>query len=694
METNTEKIRITLDGRQCLVEAGLSILEAARQNGIHIPTLCHHPAVSAWGGCRLCMVEVDGAPRLAASCVTPVRDGMEVVTSNERIIESRRLILEFLFAERNHNCMFCAQSGDCELQDLAYELQMDHLSVFSSFDAFPVDITNQYMGLDHNRCILCGRCVRACAEITGARVLDFTNRGPGTLISFDLNETRQNSTCFNCGVCLEICPTGAIYNRLQTHRAVRGHSKKAWTKVDTICPICGFLCPTTATVCDNMLLKVESSSPGNVNRADRGQLCHRGRFDILKSRGERLLDPLVKDRAGNWVKTDWESAFGTVAERLNHVRDTHGGSSIFGLVSSMCANENLLLFKDLMVRGWGARYFDTFDGDGYRSVLKAREKTALKVKEPGVESIAQADFFLVIGSRAFEKHPIVPAMIHKRVLDQKAQVAVVGAGDFNLPQVHYRLAVQDDDLAATVKAMFKKALNLVEPAVRFFDPGGFRENHKDMNTAEILEQEGLDIKELETFDAVVRAFAEAADPLVLIGGGSAGVQNYPVLKDALRLAFTRNSGSDISPLMILKPYGNSAGAWSLGAACSTPVPAGAGWKAGLVMAADGETPGRAILELFESLEFLAVLSPFVPEAGWARKAEVVLPIPSWMEQDGTYTSIDGRLVVHKEKMLSAPANVMDIGEALIKLAQKAGLDLEYTALEDLRQQAELQIITK
>jgi NADH dehydrogenase/NADH:ubiquinone oxidoreductase subunit G len=141
METQ-ETIKLTIDGQEVQVPPGATILQAAQQNGIHISTLCHHPALSDRGGCRMCVVEVDGAPRLAASCVTPVRDGMEVVTVNERIIETRRTILEFLFAERNHNCMFCPQSGDCELQDLAYELQMDHLTVPQSFHEFPVDITS------------------------------------------------------------------------------------------------------------------------------------------------------------------------------------------------------------------------------------------------------------------------------------------------------------------------------------------------------------------------------------------------------------------------------------------------------------------------------------------------------------------------------------------------------------------------
>ncbi|MEW5725191.1 MAG: 2Fe-2S iron-sulfur cluster-binding protein, partial [Thermodesulfobacteriota bacterium] len=218
MEQKVE-IKLTINGWEVTVPEGASILEAARAAGIYIPTLCHHPDLSPYGGCRLCVVEVDGAPRLVASCVTPVRNGMEVVTSNERIIEARRTILEFLFSEKNHFCMFCAQSGDCELQDLAYEYQMDHLTVPPLDQVFPVDATHPDLGLDHNRCVLCGRCVRACRELAGQAVLDFQGRGGRVTIGADLNQKLGDSSCVSCGLCLEVCPTGAIFHRHRTHYA-------------------------------------------------------------------------------------------------------------------------------------------------------------------------------------------------------------------------------------------------------------------------------------------------------------------------------------------------------------------------------------------------------------------------------------------------------------------------------------------
>jgi formate dehydrogenase major subunit len=291
------KINFSIDGKEIFVDEGTTILEAAQQHGIHIPTLCHHNALSNYGGCRMCIVEVDGSPKLAASCVTPVRKGIQVVTSNDYILECRRTILEYVFAERNHNCMFCPQSGDCELQKLAYELQMDHLTVSFSFNKFPTDVTSAYMAIDHNRCILCGRCVRACKEIAGASVLNFQNRGPKSLIGMDLSETREASTCYGCGICVQVCPTGAMVNRYRGHYAVKGHSKD-WQQVESVCSRCGLLCPTITYVKDNNLLKIEGKLTGANGRPDRGQLCYKGRFEALKNKRKRLESPMVRDGKG------------------------------------------------------------------------------------------------------------------------------------------------------------------------------------------------------------------------------------------------------------------------------------------------------------------------------------------------------------------------------------------------------------
>jgi NADH dehydrogenase/NADH:ubiquinone oxidoreductase subunit G len=377
MKENAKQVKLTIDGREITVDESLTILDAARQYKIDIPTLCHHPAVSNWGGCRLCVVEVDKSPKLVASCVMPVRAGMEVVTQSEAIIANRRLTLELLFAERNHNCMFCPQSGDCELQKMAYALQMDHLTVSQSFNAYPTDVTGEYMVMDHNRCILCGRCVRACEEIAGSYVLGFHNRGPKTLIGFDLLETRENSSCINCGACLQLCPTGAISSRNRTHYTVKGAPVESQT-IASICAGCGLLCPTQTKVRDNQLLAIQGVMAKPNGRPDRGQLCYKGRFEMLKTHGQRLLTPMVKDDRGQWQAQSWDNALDRITQALGAAKSSGGPESLFGLASSGVSNEALMLFKELMASGWGTRRVDTIDGQYFRTLAASQDHGLLE----------------------------------------------------------------------------------------------------------------------------------------------------------------------------------------------------------------------------------------------------------------------------------------------------------------------------
>ena len=451
MEANQKTVKIIMDEKELVVPDGITILEAAQRNSIHIPTLCHHPALSNWGGCRMCVVEVDGSPKLAASCVMPVREGMEVVTTNERIVESRRTVLEFLFAERNHNCMFCPQSGDCELQTLAYELGMDHLTMSFSFNSFPTDVTSETMSIDHNRCILCGRCVRACAEIAGTHVLNFHNRGPRNLVGLDLHASRAESTCYGCGVCLQVCPTGAITNRYRTHYAVKGHAKD-WKAMESLCIECGLLCPTTTYVHDHTVIKVDGKLSVDGERPDRGQLCYKGRFEILKSEGKRLVRPMVKGKDGKWKEESWDLALALVAERLKSIRRAKGGEALFGLASSALSNEELFHFRELMAKGCSAGHVGTFDGRHFRAVSKAWERKGDPLKEASWKMIPKADFILLLGANPYNTQPIVSTLVRRAILERGIPVGLAGDMDHLPPFAAFQFPVKDDKLPLLIRA--------------------------------------------------------------------------------------------------------------------------------------------------------------------------------------------------------------------------------------------------
>ena len=205
---------LQIDGRDVSAREDQTILEAAREHGIDIPTLCHLDGLSDVGACRLCLVEVKGSRRLLPACTTRVEEGMEVTTRSERLDRYRRTILELLFSERNHVCAVCVANGHCELQDLAVRLGMTHVRVPYRSPLLPIDASHDRFVVDHNRCILCTRCVRVCDEIEGAHVWDVMGRGIQARVITDLNQPwGLSETCTSCGKCVQVCPTGALFEK-------------------------------------------------------------------------------------------------------------------------------------------------------------------------------------------------------------------------------------------------------------------------------------------------------------------------------------------------------------------------------------------------------------------------------------------------------------------------------------------------
>jgi bidirectional [NiFe] hydrogenase diaphorase subunit len=210
MSTGTIKLKI--DNIEVTVPEGTMILEAARANGIVIPTLCDIEGLSGYGGCRLCMVEIHGSPKLFAACVTPVSMGMEIVTQSDKLKDYRKMALQFILAERTHICSVCVSNNSCELQKLANELGVDHVMFEREWTSLPVDSTHDFLVLDRNRCILCTRCVRVCDEIEGVHTLDLKLRGRDEQVIIDLDdEWGESESCTSCRKCAKVCPVGAIY---------------------------------------------------------------------------------------------------------------------------------------------------------------------------------------------------------------------------------------------------------------------------------------------------------------------------------------------------------------------------------------------------------------------------------------------------------------------------------------------------
>ena len=319
-------VHVMIDGTEVAVAPGTTVLKAAEAAGIEIPTLCAHPALGPIGACRMCLVEVEKQRVLQPACTFPVYEGMVVHTKSANALEAHRFVLQLLFSERNHFCMFCQMSGSCELQRLAYEHGIDHWEYDRAFPKLPVDASRKFFAMDHNRCVLCRRCVRACDELVGNNTLGIKNRGAESMIIADLDVPFGESSCVSCGTCLQVCPTGALMDRAS---AFMGQDDEI-TRVKSRCMACSVGCGVELIVRDNRVIRIEGDWDADPNR---GLLCEIGRFHPLHESRRRVRKPLVKD-AGGLRDATWEEALERVAARFKVA-----GDSLLTLVSGFASTE-------------------------------------------------------------------------------------------------------------------------------------------------------------------------------------------------------------------------------------------------------------------------------------------------------------------------------------------------------------------
>jgi predicted molibdopterin-dependent oxidoreductase YjgC len=327
-------------GKKVQGRRGQTVLEVFRENGIYVPTLCFHPKMPAYGGCRLCIVEIENMRGLPPTCTTPATDGMTVHTHTERVIQVRKSVLELLLTYGDHNCLLCEQTGSCELQDLVYEHGIDRVRYKSSFKPSPRDDSNTMIVRDPNKCVLCGRCVRGCLEVQVNGVIDVAARGSDAFISTFNAGPLKESNCVFCGECVNVCPTGAL-----TYRQAR-FKGRPWEveKVATTCTYCGVGCQLELNVKGNAIVKVTSSE--SIAGPNNGSLCVKGRFGYdFVNHPDRLRMPLIKEQ-GVFREASWDEALDLVAQRFSTIKAKSGPDALAFFTSARCTNEeNYLMNK-------------------------------------------------------------------------------------------------------------------------------------------------------------------------------------------------------------------------------------------------------------------------------------------------------------------------------------------------------------
>lgn len=424
-------ITLKINGRTFRTQEGKTVLEVANAEGITIPTLCYHKDLTPYGGCRLCVVAVKGSLRPAAACTLPAEDGMDVQTDTPEIIESRKTVLKLLLSTY-HDSGYAANDGrENELIYWCRYYGLDVASLSATTPRYPVNSDpNPFVWVDLNKCILCSRCIRACAEIQGRFVWGLSNRGYETRISAGADATMLEARCESCGACVAYCPTGALDNKMSVGL---GTPDKV---VTTTCTYCGVGCTIDLNVKDNHIIRVTSNPLGAVNGL---HLCVKGRygFDFIHHK-ERLTDPMVreyllkgtgrpsKSDRGNWVKVSWDSAMQIVGENLMKIRDTFGADSIGVLTSAKCTNEENYLMNKFARQVIGTNNVDHCARLCHSSTVAGLATVfGSGAMSNTMDDIVQfASSIFIIGSNTTEQHPVFGTRIRQAALKRNVKLVV------------------------------------------------------------------------------------------------------------------------------------------------------------------------------------------------------------------------------------------------------------------------------
>lgn len=625
-----KEITLTIDGKQCKGEHGDTILTVARKNDIYIPTLCYLEGLTPIGSCRMCVVEVEKNPKLLTACTTPAQDGMVVHTRTETLFNYRKQVLELLFAGRNHFCMYCSQSGDCELQRLAIEHGMDHVRYPYLYSDFENDATHPDLQLDHNRCILCLRCIRVCAEKVGAHTLDLKDRGWNAKITSDLGKKLgESDTCVNCGACAQVCPTGTITIR---EFAYRGRRSDCDDVVESVCPLCAVGCRFKGYVRTGSIVRVEGLG---TEEPDGGQLCYKGRLELPRStERDRIHVPMIREGA-HYREASWEEALSLVAEQFSkaHKKDSAGA-----LVSSLCTDEELAVFSRFFRDSMGIKRLDTFDGDilrGFRDGFEPFRKQGVR-PFTAAHNILKSDCIINLCAKPDEEAPVVASYMRVGTLRNEASLVNLcckqnpfkGITDLDL---RLKQPCGDAGLLSEL-ARTITSLKLAEE-----DIGKGTEALNDYRDAltKAAESAGVEIEQLEE---MIHCLVASKKPIFVLG--SAVSTNPEVVTAAVNLAIASGAFfEDGIGLVPLVSSGNSLG--TINTVLADKAWLGKEELDFLYVFSTGLIPeDEASLAAISRTRFVVVQSSYMAHP-LVNMADVLLPAPAWYERSGHFCTIEG-----------------------------------------------------
>lgn len=414
-------VSIAVDGREIAVPQGISVLRAAALAGINIPKLCASDNLEAFGSCRLCAVEIEGRRGYPASCTTPVAEGMAVTTQTGKLAKLRRNIMELYISDHPLDCLTCPANGDCELQDMAGAVGLREVRY--GFDGenhldAAIDSSNPYFSFDPSKCIVCSRCVRACAEVQGTFALTIEGRGFDSIVVASQNDPFMDSECVSCGACVQACPTSSLMEKTVIDAGIPEHS------VVTTCAYCGVGCSFKAEMKGDQVIRMVPYKGGAANH---GHSCVKGRFAFgYATHKDRIKEPMIRESINDpWQAVSWDEAIAFSAKRLKDIQAQYGRESIGGITSSRCTNEETYLVQKLVRAAFGNNNTDTCarvchspTGYGLKTTLGESAGTQT------FDSVMQADTIVVIGANPTDAHPVFGSLMRRR-LREGAKLIVI-----------------------------------------------------------------------------------------------------------------------------------------------------------------------------------------------------------------------------------------------------------------------------
>jgi NADH-quinone oxidoreductase chain G len=675
-------IELTINGKNIKVEPGTTILQAAQKNGIYIPNMCYDKRLKPYGGCRLCLVEVEGQSRLFAACSTPVAEGMVVQTETPKLAKARKLVLELLLVHHPLDCPICDKAGECALQDLAFKYGPSHGRFFAERKHDPERIDAPIVERNPNRCILCGKCVRVCAEHQGVGAINIIGRGFKSKISPAFEETLN---CEFCGQCIDACPVGALGAKPYRFRS------RVWymDEYQTICPYCGCGCTTNVSMREGRIIRARGKENIGIND---GNLCSKGRFgfDYIYSEN-RLTTPLIK-KDGKLSPASWEDALEYVAKRLESIKEQYGPSAIGAIGSQRCTMEDNYMLQKFMRDVIGTDNIDSAARFGYAKAQKAMEKAFgtdfLPIKW---DAPVNVNFILVVESDITSTLPVWGLNFIKAKNDG-ATLIVADTKETKLARNStqwFRIRPGSGTvlLNGIAKVIIDEGLYDKDKASTIKDFDVFVNSLKDFTPSEVSKITGIPENEIAS---LARSYASSKERLIaLTSNASENTKSINTLLAASNLILLMGDTPDA--LQIPAEFSNTLGMWMVGI---RPLADGKGvhemlYETGTIKALYimGENPLVTFQDVskvertLKGLELLIVQDIFLTET--AKLADVVLPACSWSEKEGTFMSATGN-IQKVPKLISETGQSIPDWKVFRNLARVMNKDLGLKELMDIR----------